>query len=887
MVLFHYDFRIKPLNEQDIRVNRGKITRPRWSSALMDWLIHMKTYYASPFKDYLDLMVRNIHGLVIFYYSDNTMSPKMIGYGFRVEAISQKGEESNLVYYECVDQKDSFLEYAQKHFPTKTLLDDLPVAKTLIGCKASSSSKIVKPTTLFELKRLAREQFDLVFKTFSQIKRMDGRLKYVTLCETTPMGTEVGTAVYDPSNKAMVSLECLENQTVPALLIHYLTLELGAKPHNIPAFYRKVKLSSQPLTFTPTPTFQLILDVTLRYEPDLAGAGHELPHSINVYPTQGYYVGEKGGVVVDTSELNPETDALDTDARLVFEVSKNFIPKSVMLNFDVYATYMLKTGQGCINQAGYLGVNLAKLVTEGELHEVELTVPTSEQSDSVKGRLSVQVHSCNLEIKNKAHATSEETLSTKQSLILDYVETNRTFYHKHPASNPSIDNVTVFLFKTRNIHIPGSLFDVFRLPVPREDYFINVLMISYQRRLTLEDVGVGSVTPEQWMTEASPKLKVLTVMDMLAVFVNYCTYQTDEIDHNKRENVWRKSLVEKTESFDDIMPRMNGDCEDFSKQILREVMMLKYGQRYFVTEIILKHVIPTLHEFIFVSGLAGVSAKAISGASAYTTSLNGHECVYAIPNYIFFEALSRNTPRDYPLMNLYSGEERYAGADRAESIYVLEGTGNLFPEPRSKAHRWMMVESDFSACEESDKIMDVYIDMVFYSPEGPDNFYKMIITMLTPEFYYRWGFPVFEFLLVRAYPSLLGVGYQRGVEFAELLHIYNNKDVGIVPCPEIPSEVLKVSLSVHDNDYPPLTLVKPPITDEMRQVAESLTFGEAKGPAAFTFQIRFADMTYEIIRNIREIALKKNYSVKCDIEPVHQAEYYHNRIFGGFNISFY
>lgn len=890
------DFRQLPLSEQNSRTD----VRASWSSALVDWIVYVKTTTTSRFKEYLELMCRNSHGLVVVYAQRKNIDPVFAGYCYRAKEISRDG--STLIYYEYAlsGNEEEFLSFCRQYFDGSPLTNS-PESTVRIGASTSSPAKRRKtPKTLDALKVWVRTRYDLVFKPFIRKHHVLPKMEYLSICETTPMGRELGWLSYDPRTKSIGELHAVEQGTLPFLLIQYLNLLWKQQPNNIPSFYRNgVMEAPRKLALPPPTTYKLVLEMTLRYEPDLAGQGHEEPHSISVYPTQGFFVGEMH-TSIDTSTLKDDEESLEVDATMVFDVSKNFIPHSAMLNFDVYATYINTYNQKCINQAGYAAFKLVDLLADlSKTHETQLVVSTSEQEDNTKGHLFLQIKSCNLKPKEKAHAVSNTDLEAKQSLIMEYITENTKFYHAHPASNPSIENVTVFLFRTRTIYIPGSLFDVFALPTPREDYFINVLMMSYQRRLVLEDpIGTppfnGPQLMAQWVGQADDKLKVYTIMDSLAFFVNYCTYQTDEIDHNKRHHTWRKDRVEKTESFDDLMPRMNGDCEDFSKQILREVMMLKYGARYFTSEILLKHVLPILHRFIFVSGLAGVSAMAISEAKRGSASLNGHECVYAVPNYIFFEALGRNTPRDYPLMNLYSKEEKYAGMKEKEIIYVLEGTGNLFPEPRSKQHRWQIIEEDINQYPESESITEIYTDMVFYDPHKEDNFYKMIITMLTPEFYYRWGHPVFEFLLVKESEGLFSKSYQRGVYFEELLNIHENNLVSILPCPEISPEILKVSLAVHENNYPPAELMKPPITQEMLEVARVLTIqrpssssSSSNEKSAFSFQIRFADMTNEIIQNLIELCEKTNYSLRCDIEPVHQSDLYKNRIFGGYNISFY
>ena len=897
----HHDFHQTPLATGIILPGNDNETQ----MALMSWLLFMSgSYTLNHLRKFTGRFIQKIHGLTIV--TEAGAMKRFVGYFFRARELSSHPLYRNVILYDLDDasQESRFLAYCQdllagEYKDDVELTRKMPVEQSMSSSLQINIGGDIKETFRTPAHQLIYcmhliSRYGLVVKPFARNKHNS---TYFSLCVGTPMGQEVAHVRYNEKNKTFDDVESNDTNVTPLLLACYVTNTLGMHyegPLPDP--------DTTPFVLPAKQKHKLHLKFSMTYEPNLAGHNIENPHSIHIYPTQGFFVGSNYCVI----SLDPTLDS-ETDSQLVyfdntFSVSTPFIPHGSALNFDVYATYVNDSNQSCVNQAGFVSIPFSEFLPLGASPTTitrVLTVPVSGQ-DSNKGVIKLTVEDCNMGLKVPSHSHTTSSLKEKQHLIASYIDDNIEFYNGHPPSINAIDRVTVFKFQTRTLQIPGCLFDVFSIPRTREDYFCNALLLAYHRRLVLEH---PQSTPPfdaaqlrtAWISNASRQEKIYTVMDMVTMFVNYCTYQRDQVDHNVSTKKWRKDKVENLDSFDDIMPRINGDCEDFSMEILREIMTLKYNNSGYTDELLVKHVIPILNEFIFVSGLAGVTSFAINNnASSSCASIGGHECVYAIPNYIFFKALSRNLNNNLVLQHAYSAEERSAGADRKEQIYILEGTGNLFPEPRARSPRWNMMAQEVVDCDIDDALTQVYTDYVFYDPSKDDNFYKMIITLLTPEFYFRCGIPSFEFLVVKDVSAMFGSkSYERGVSFVELLHIDNNQHISIVACPEIPATVLQYSLAAHENDLPPSPLFKPfPLKHLIDLVAplkyDAPSSSSEEGPrTAYSFQIRFADMTQSIIDELLSIARKTNYSLRCDPEFIHRSIIDPNLICGGYNISFF
>jgi hypothetical protein len=915
------DFRIKDINQSNILID------DKWEGYKAAIIMRLHRYWykdeTTPFHRIRHKLVRLIDGLVVLYRVSHD-EPKILVYGIDL-GIKCVHTGQPIVIYEQWDlaiNLDEFkIQFDQSQFVSTYdvlahhLTVSMPQSSTVatrIGISVASRCAPLDDLDYYQFINWASIQFGIVFSDYS-IPELDftqsdkNRIKRFAVRHYYALGRVLGWLVLDVQRMAIVDLRYPKhNKILAGLMVMYArkranvdTLE-GIPPEIVPFTKDINRFKPTDMIIEAPEVYDLSISMQLTYRPLLAGPRHETPCKIEIYPSRGYSISEAHAVNVAPGEMY---DMMRFNTSMQFTVTREVIPAHVKLNFDVYANRINDCGQVCQNQAGYANIRLAELIQGTKV--LKLKVHNTEQGRAEKGTLEVAITSINQSVEDREDTKSQYMHLHKlyQQVIREYINSNVAFYQSLPPLSPSIQSVTVFAYQTRTGVIPGSLFDAPILASSNEDYYLNLLAIAYKRRWIARDPSVNFSSSstedllEEWMKEPK-KFKILTIMDMLALFNNYCTYETDEIDHNVNGHRYNPNKVELIESFDDVRPRCNGDCEDFSLESLRHVMELKYNRYQFTSPAILRYVIPIMNEFIFISGLAGVTSAAIAGGSDKTAHLNGHECAYAIPNYIFFDALKRSVSPNCPILHAYQYEELLAGASEKEIIYIIEGTGNLFPEPRDKERGWEALEDRIQDCKLGPTAVENYINAYFYQYGKHNSFYKMLITAITPEFYFKFGYPVFEFLLCEYNPHTKK--NNRGVLFTELQNLGVNKHIFMAPCPPIPADVIAASLAIHSHDYPPSSLVLPQITDEMNAVAKQLTRGyptPQRSPlyqqTPFSFQIRFQEMNQQRIYALnqvlddlnRALPVGKKFSMRCDVEVIHKGQL--EFILGGYSISIY
>ena len=624
-------------------------------------------------------------------------------------------------------------------------------------------------------------------------------------------------------------------------------------------------------------TIKLHLD--LEYTPQLAQSSHECKPEIHIYLSSD--TAKHVCVVKPRNEHFTSKKTYFMKNQLVeLQPIANSAPKDCLLNFDVYARHKNEKNEWCLNQAGYGNVIFSSIFAKTN-QLIDLNITNSRQTNSSKGTLRISVCSdsvCTLQYSNKYYSIKEATkeLESHEQIIASYIEGNRAFYNKYPPTASSVQNVTVFVDQTRVGYLPGSMFDVFRVPKAREEFYLNLLEICLKRYFRIFDRSVDMLNT-YWLTagEIDIRFRSKIVMRVLTAYVTACPYITDEVDHNnaKKSRYWDPQLVEMIESFDNMFPRDAGDCEDFSRAILRLVCELKFHSSSFQSEA-MQLVCQTIDKFIFCSVLCGVSNKALTGVpkrgTTYQGKLNGHEGIFAIPKYTFYESLRRHDPHQIILQQA-SREELNKGS--SESVYVLEGTGMLIPEPSADTKQEEFTEQIVSKCSEIIKSYPVKHGRTYfhYDPESNNNFYKMMITLLTPEFFMN-GLPYVEFLL--HYKNKNNNYGTRGVWFNDLLNIRKQLDVTIAPSPQLPSNVIYSYTRVGKDQYPMTPLKTLQLTNEMLQVEKKLTFKSSKEKntleknIAQTWYMRFDSMNSSVIEGIKKISNLSGLSVRTRAEPM-------------------
>lgn len=613
------------------------------------------------------------------------------------------------------------------------------------------------------------------------------------------------------------------------------------------------------LTVPERNSYLLSLECVMHYQPNLAGKGLEEPYGIFVYPSSTYTSLDNEVAFVPFRDIS-----IPTIRTFHFRVAKDHIPAYSLLNFDSYAIFTNSEGKPCINQSGYHNYSLSDLANDlGTRHKFKLVVPNSKQHYT-KGILYLTVKSVSLPtvVKTPMKLYLQEETERTGRLTQEYVKRNHSFYDSHPASSSSIQTVTVYTFQGRRKFTPGSLYDLFYIPVSHEEYYLKAMEIAAKR------VHPFSSFEEAWKVK---KTRTPVIMRMLCLFVNYCTYITDIVKNG--------TVDELIESFDmNIRIRDAADCEDFTLEILIEVMEIKYNKNDFQSSIMLK-VRKILEQFIFCSTLCGVSRSSMGlSTSLEHTKLSGHEAGVAIPKFVFFEALRRSQP-DHAILQVYPSEEQERGKTE-KHIYVLEGTGNLIPEPCTPSSQYCQIRSFFAPF--ASKYDDLVCKEFFYDPNRADNFYKLMITLLTPEFFYRCGLPNFEFLVCK--------NGKRGVLLGELVNLESNRNIAIFSAPEMSVDLFRAATRLNADNIPPTPLYAVPSSST--QVTPMSCSAPCPKKVSleniFQFQIKLEDINAnkELVEEIQTIAEAQSLDMMCVPEFV-KMNHETGQVCGGYNFLFW
>lgn len=642
----------------------------------------------------------------------------------------------------------------------------------------------------------------------------------------------------------------------------------------------------------------LLLRLQLVYQPLLAERDHEQQAELHIYLSTNV---SNSVQIVRASEVSSGEVSLRFRLR-----SPHVIASDCLLNIDQYALHKNEKGELCRNQAGYTNIPLAQLLQVKECRMELHVVNSRDAAHAVKGRVHIKVREATRPVgvllRDRSEAATRKRYGACASVIADYVRRNRQFYQRYGPTVQSVRNITVFLDQTRVGYLPGSLFDVFRVPKARDEFYLNQLHIAVQRSLgTAERVDLSG---RAWLQHPEPAFRVRTTMVMLTVYVNYCTYITDLADHNQRGrgHQWHKELVELIESFDNAFPRDAGDCEDFARCILRLVMEIKYHGASLQSEV-MHAVRDILDEFVFCSVLCGVSNRSLSNmpvdgggdARSGGPKLNGHEGAFAIPKSTFYEALRRDN-QDHPILaqlGVPRGTPESSDAGDSSTVYVLEGTGMLQPQPSELGADERRAMRCLASSELAAPVLDSLRSVYHYDPHRTDNFYKMMMACITPEFFLQ-GVPYVEFLVV--YKSACGrkSAGTRGVWFPHLIDIANNPRVTLVSAPPITPELVDAYSMMSKDDYPITRLRGLRETDEMRAFKRALDRAPAPGArtaiggaARRTFYVRYDQLTEQprLAEQLAEVATSTGMGIDVRVEPVRTNDNGHRT--GGYAVTYY
>ena len=491
------------------------------------------------------------------------------------------------------------------------------------------------------------------------------------------------------------------------------------------------------------PRYSLKLKVNLCYTPKLA-PGEKL-HVILVYITCS-----------DTVHRIEASKALTPRASftLTFSTFRPALCKSDRISFDTYAIVSNDFGQHCMNQSGYASAFIHELTPFKK--SLSLRIPTSHLY-LPKGTITASVEAN--DISSRSVGYDHALLS---SLTASYIKLNQAFYATKPPSVDDIATITNYIFVGRNGIAPGGIFNVARIPHSKEDFFLHALDTALKRRfLDAPPADTHTLT--------------LLLMDMVTIFANYVRYITDYAQFGKFKDL--------TDSFDIVRLRLAGDCEDGAMEILLECLEIKYGT---FESAIMNRLQQIAKGFIFCTALCAISGMAANDGEG-CTGMGGHMCAMAVPNKLFFSHIP-----DHPAAQLWPFEETQRGGDL---IYPLESTGNLWCNPKDVSARYSNIKRTLRPTLERHQ----YLVRQFFYSSTHEGFIKKVISLYTPEIYYRTGVPSIEFVVCS--------DGKRGVPMSQFTA---NRGISIEPCPFIPEKLMKLALRMQ-RDNLPVTPLEPPL----------------------------------------------------------------------------
>ncbi len=699
-------------------------------------------------------------------------------------------------------------------------------------------------------------------------------LYHVAAYKDTGMGKHVGYASYNSKTGQLVDLDYSEDRVREALI--GAIQEIHPRCHGeIEKIGDDMTSSSSSSSSSPSTT-TLTLKLSYDYKSLLAEAGqtNERPHVLMFWLTRSYSSTPPIVVNVERTRKGRQT--------FVFKVNEDFIPNDVSLNIDSYSHFTSETGNPMRNLAGSSYVSLAELVgNRGAPITLNLRVAASDVH-TTKAKLTLQCDYSSLQPRSDSVKEDDDDQHSTCSLVKDYINSNHRFYENHPPISRSIAHTTVFKFRCRQNYVPGVLFDNFRLPHSQEAYYLNALKNALQLRLPQEPIkNIESA----WQRVDS---KLHTVLSMLTSYAVACKYLRDSVDNNvKGAGQWDVQRVEEIDSFDTVRHTDNGDCEDKTKEILLHAMELKYNSKSFKSPVFTE-IRSILDNYVFCSTLCAVSQSSISKEDfndrkeILDAHMSAHECAVAIPNYTFFSALRKSSPK-HKLFDLYTQEEQNRG--RGDRLYILEGTGSLAPEPRESTE----YRDEIQFAYEKSVPHRHLTGQIFYDIDSDDIFYKIIVNLMTPEFYLRTGYIGFEFLVINEEGK-------RGAFFSDLMNISNDSQtkVMITETPRLSPLTFNRSMRVTDDNFPLVTLEAPlEIPRAILRIAERLTFQTneerkeiPRHEDCYIVQCLFEYMTEEKIVSIIKGAQSQRLNVVCYVEAL-KLDYVTKQVFGRYTLIFY
>lgn len=526
-------------------------------------------------------------------------------------------------------------------------------------------------------------------------------------------------------------------------------------------------------------------------------------------PTLHAYISQNASIQVVKFPLELDSNGIAQGTlQFWYDLYNKDVPHTTRWNLAFFTEIRNKHGEFCVNQAGNASIPLAKLLgicsklvsssansgTSPSKNIVfSLQVPASPQVE--KGKIFMILKQDSVRLENALmsqqilHEISPQNFNNE---VNKYISSVVDTYKSIPPLYDGIRNIHAFTYVGPMGTLPATFYQRFKVPPCSESYWLNALEIVLARDglMDLQRFSAG---------EGGEKYASRMLAEVCALYVNYCKYITDKVLKTSPPGRSRakRSADEQIESFDLVRPRNAGDCEDDAKEIQIESFQLKLSFYEPDAHPALKRLHDIRNKYYAFSALGAVSSATINGDYG-EQQFGAHEWLVFVPKDWFMKCVERATPSSPFVLK----EDEGVGSDL--EVMVVEGTGMLrpdgegqemFPKGRDYIENIQEGRSAFS------NLRRIY----FYNRVTGSNFYKVVITLYTNEFFLdQSSLPhIGEFIVETTNQGKPAYG-------APFIDFITKKDtVRISPQKAIPPELYYHISIAQEDEYPILPLDPP------------------------------------------------------------------------------
>lgn len=527
----------------------------------------------------------------------------------------------------------------------------------------------------------------------------------------------------------------------------------------------KNDFTDPPIIYKPPPSIMnnipaIEMKFTVMYENGLAESNIEREPRLHIYLSNTLSRNVKNIDLYAKDEIRGyrKVNYIMNDVVFRAECIQNRIPYRACMNFEVFSD-VYASGEGwCGNQAGECSLRMTEIMSNLRNHgkfekRIPLMVPTAVENKN-KGYLTIKfVRGDSISGRNGMKLEFEEPDLELEDIMSDENKVNKLIqeeikrvYQTHKEMKPSvsgIDRIHAYKYDIMKGSLPAYMFHFIYTSSTNESFYLNLANIVLRRYYMKE---------KDLMESNDDDLIGRITLEMMTVYANWCKYITDLIFAPGSR---RLGLEEITESFDILRsrgirsnpwqrlrdPTDASDCEDFSREILMQLLELQKGTW---KSPLLRKLQDNCKYWLNFAVLAGVSGAKLA-EHVDTAEMGGHEYVIRLPKKHFFDMLRHWNPR-HLLLSLVSPGEQELGANL--KLQVGEGTGLMYckvREDNTDSVRKFM-EKKLNSPYRSVLFDSHHMRQCYSINEGKEStFYKTVSTGWCPELMER--FNMMEFTL--------------------------------------------------------------------------------------------------------------------------------------------